>query len=221
MQVHAAIEGSEAELTDLNKQHASHSHVDEWTVNMPRGLHYHSRPVFVLQPNFNVEDIFSTINSACLRRLRHISRLMNKSKLDKDIQRFYIPASPASFGPCNVKNMLISGRLQNPGLRVVSSTIQAKSKKPEEIIEIWSSLNISIYSIYHHMLQLSRTLSAYHVANETTSSKFDPKSPKMWHLVKEMSDGSRQSMLLVEFQTLPNPTACKISFYTMLCPSNP
>ena len=129
MQVHAAIEGSEAELTNLNRQHASHSHVDEWTVNMPRGLHYHSRPVFVFQPNFNVEDVFSTINSACLRRLRHISRLMKKSKMDKDIQRFYIPASPASFGPCNVKKNV--NFWSPPESRAESCVLNDSSEKQE------------------------------------------------------------------------------------------
>lgn len=62
-----------------------------------------------------------------------------KSQNGQRFQRFNIPASPASFGPCNTlkkKHIDFLCCLQNPGLRVVSSTIQAKSKP--EIIEIWS-----------------------------------------------------------------------------------
>lgn len=110
----------------------------------------------------------------CWRRLQYhqfrsiphvwdISVVWWKSQNGQRFQRFNIPASPASFGPCNTlkkKHVDFLCRLQNPGLRVVSSTIQAKSKP--EIIEIWPIFP------HHHMPQLSHTLSA-HIANETTS----------------------------------------------------
>ena len=135
---------------------------------MPRRLHYHSRPVFVFQPNFNVEDVFSTINSDQFRMYETYQSFDEKVKMDKDSKDSifqHLQLALDLVTRWKKKHIDFLCRLQNPGLRVVSSTIQAKSKP--EIIEIWSIFP------HHHMPQLSHFI----------SSKFDSKCIKMWHLV--------------------------------------
>lgn len=130
---------------------------------MPRRLHYHSRPVFIFQPNFNVEDVFSTINSDQFRMSETYQSFDEKVKMDKDSKDSifqHLQLALDLVTRWKKKHVDFLCRLQNPGLRVVSSTIQAKSKP--EIIEIWPIFP------HHHMPQLSHTLSA-HIANETTS----------------------------------------------------
>lgn len=118
----------------------------------------------------------------CWRRLQYhqfrsiphvwdISVVWWKSQNGQRFQRFNIPASPASFGPCTrfnkKKHVDFLCRLQNPGLRVVSSTIQAKSKP-------YTTTCHSSPTPFLLVTQMKRL---------QDSSKLDSKSPKMWHLV--------------------------------------
>ena len=98
---------------------------------MPRRLHYHSRPVFVFQPNFNVEDVFSTINSDQFRMSETYQSFDEKVKMDKDSNDSifqHLQLALDLVTRWKKKHVDFLSRLQNPGLRVVSSTSQKSLK---------------------------------------------------------------------------------------------
>ena len=152
---------------------------------MPRRLHYHSRPVFVFQPNFNVEDVFSTstINSDQFRMSETYQSFDAKVKMDKDSKDSIFQHLQLALDLVTrwKKNTSIS--LSPPESRAKSCVLNDSSKKQAR--NHWNLVHLSTpqYTTTCHSSPTPFLL-VTQMKRLQDSSKLDSESPKMWHLVR-------------------------------------